>query len=121
MKSRIEIENWSGKSVQAIYQEFHAAVFTKNMTAILAHPAQQEVAQQSQQKKYGYQVNMTNLISKMKDTVVYLLHDTDIRPLLLALWQQMVKTTEPIRPGRSFPRKQRVRRKRFPMTYKGTR
>lgn len=121
MKARLEVENWSGKSVQAVYQEFHAAVFTKNMTALLAHPAQQAVAHQSQQKKYGYQVNMTNLLSKMKDTLVYLLRDTDIHPLLQALWQQMVKTIEPIRPGRSFPRQKRVRRKRFPMTYKATR
>jgi hypothetical protein len=118
MKSRVEIENWSGKSVQAVYQEFHAAVFSKNMAAILAHPAQLEVAHQSQQKRYLYQVNMANLISKLKDTIVFLLSDSDICPLLQSLWCQMVETTEPIRPGRSFPRKQRVRRKRFPMNYK---
>ena len=121
LKSRIEVENWSGKSVLAVYQEFHAAVFTKNLTAILAQPAQQEVAQQSQQKQHDYQINMTNLISKMKDTIVHLLLDTDIVSLLQALWQQMVKTIEPIRPGRSFPRKKRVQRRRFAMTYKATR
>jgi hypothetical protein len=121
LKSRIEVENWSGKSVQAVYQEFHAAIFTKNMTAILAQPAQQEVEQQSRSKKYGYQINITNLVSKMKDTIVYLLRDADILPLLQALWQQMVKTTEPIRTGRSFPRKKGVKRKRFSMSYKATR
>jgi hypothetical protein len=121
MKSRLEVENWSGKSVRAVYQEFHATIFTKNTAAILAHPAQQEVAQQSLTKKHDYQVNMTNLISKMKDTIVFLLRDADIRPLLQGLWQQMVKTTEPIRPGRSFPRQQRVKRRRFSMTYKATR
>lgn len=121
MKSRIEVENWSGQLVTAVYQEFHAAVFTKNMAAILAHPAQDVVAEQSQGKQYRYQINMTNLISKMKDTIVYLLHDTDILPALQALWQQMVKTTEPIRPGRSFPRKKKVKRKRFVMNYKSTR
>jgi len=121
MKSRLEIENWSGKSVQAVYQEFHAAVFAKNQAAILAQPAQQEVDKQNEAKKYRYQINMTNLISKMKDTIVYLLHDTAILPLLQALWEQMVKTIEPIRPGRSFPRKKRVKRKRFAMNYKATR
>ena len=35
IKSRIEVENWSGKTVLAIYQDFHAKVFTKNLTAIL--------------------------------------------------------------------------------------
>ncbi|NHZ71838.1 MAG: IS4/IS5 family transposase, partial [Aquificales bacterium] len=121
LKSRIEVENWSGKSVQAVYQEFHAAIFTKNMAAILAQPAQQEVTQQSQSKKHDYQINMTNLISKMKDTIVYLLRDTDIRPLLQSVWQQMVKTIEPIRRGRSYPRKKGVRRKRFAMNYKAVR
>lgn len=39
MKCRIEIENFSGESVWAVYQDFHAKVFTMNLTAILAHPA----------------------------------------------------------------------------------
>jgi hypothetical protein len=121
MKSRLEIENWFGKSVQAVYQEFHAAVFSKNMAAILAHPAQQVVTQQSQQKKYVYQINMTNLLSKLKDAIVFLFSDSDIYPLLQSLWGQMVQTTEPIRPGRSYPRKKAVKRKRFPMNYKATR
>ena len=61
---------------------------------------------------------MTNAFSKMKDTVVLLFQRTDIRPLLNRLWQLMIKTIEPIRPGRSYPRKKRVKRKRFPMCYK---
>jgi hypothetical protein len=121
MKSRLEIENWFGKSVQAVYQEFHAAVFSKNMAAILAHPAQQVVTQQSQQKKYVYQINMTNLLSKLKDAIVFLFCESDIYPLLRSLWGQMVQTTEPIRPGRSYPRKKSVKRKRFPMNYKAAR
>ena len=121
MKSRLEIENWFGKSVQAVYQEFHAAVFSKNMAAILAHPAQQVVTQQSQQKKYVYQINMTNLLSKLKDAIVFLFCESDIYPLLRSLWGQMVQTTEPIRPGRSYPRKKAVKRKRFTMNYKAAR
>lgn len=118
MKSRIEVENWSGKSVLAIYQDFHAKVFTKNLTAILAHPAQKVVEQESQEKKHTYQVNMTNACSKMKDTVVLLLQRADIRPLLRRLWELMIKTIEPVRTGRSYPRNKRVKRRRFPMNYK---
>jgi len=121
MKSRLEVENWSGQSVLAVYQEFHASVFTKNLTAILAHPAQQTVTQQSQQKKHPYQINLTNLLSKMKDTLVFLLTESDLQDLLPALWQQMVNTTEPIRPGRSSPRQKKVKRKRFSLAYKATR
>lgn len=118
MKCRIEVENFSGKSVLAVYQDFHAKVFTMNLTAILAQPAQKVVQQESQEKKYTYQINMTNAFSKMKDTVVLLLRRTNILPLLQRLWQLMIKTIEPIRPGRSYPRKKRVKPKRFSMAYK---
>ena len=118
MKSRIEIENFTGTSVLAVYQDFHAKVFTKNLTAILAYPAQQVVQRNSQGKKYTYQVNMTNALSKMKDAVVLLLQRTATLPILDRLWQVMIQVIEPIRPGRSYPRKMRVKRRRFPMTYK---
>ena len=121
-KVRIEIENFSGKSVLAVYQDFHAKVFTTNLTTILARPAQEVVTQDSAEKKYSCQVNMTNALSKMKDTIVLLLHDLSMVPrLLISLWQLMIKTIEPIRPGRSYPRIMRVKPKKFPVCYKPTR
>lgn len=121
LKARLELENWSGLSAQAVRQDFYAALFTKNLAAILAHPAQQAVARNTAKRQHRYQVNMTNLLSKLKDTVVLLLTRADIRPYLQALWQQMTRTLEPIRPHRSRPRKPSVRRHRFPTTYKPTR
>lgn len=100
MKCRVEVENFSGISVLAVYQDFHAKVFTTNLVAILARPAQEEVTQASVDEKHLYQVNMTNALSKMKDTVVLLFHRISILPLLRNLWQLMIKTIEPIRPDR---------------------
>lgn len=118
MKLPLEVENWSGTSVSAIYQDFHATIFTKNLAAILAHPAQQVVTQLSQTNNYRYQVNMANLFSKLKDTVRHFFFLTNPLPLLQQLWQHMTRTIEPIRPNRSFPRKKRVKPKRFAMNYK---
>ena len=118
MKSRIEVENWSGTSVVAIYQDFHAKVFTKNLTAIVAHPMQAVVAQASQGKRYRYRPNRTQALSKMKDSVVLLLQRANPLPLLKQLWQLLLQTTEPVRPGRAYPRKKRVQRRRFSMNYK---
>ena len=118
MKYRVEAENWSGKSKLAIYQDFHAKVFTTNLTAMLAHPAQAVVKQQSQTKKYDYQVNFTQALSKMKDTVVRLFQQPLISTLLDRLWQAMTHLIEPIRPGRKYPRKKSIKPKRFAMTYK---
>ena len=118
LKLRVEVENWSGKSPLSIYQDFHAKVFTATLTAILAQPAQAVVAQQSQAKQYTYQVNFAHLLSKMKDTIVLLLRRTLITDLLASLWQIMLRTVEPIRPGRKYPRHKTAKRKRFAMTYK---
>jgi hypothetical protein len=118
LKLRVEVENWSGKSTLAVYQDFHAKVFTANLAAILAQPAQQEVAQQSQPKRHTYQVNFTHLLSKMKDTVVFLLQGVTLEDILASLWQIMIRVVEPVRPGRSYPRKKTGRARRFSMNYK---
>lgn len=118
LKLRAEVENWSGKSALSIHQDFHAKVFTSNLTALLAHPAQQEVARQSEAKQYTYQINFAHLLSKMKDTVVRLLRDPVVDDLLSRLWQIMLHTTEPIRPDRHYPRNMTKKHKRFDMGYK---
>ena len=120
LKLRMEFENWTGTSVHAIEQDFHAKVLTKNIAFIFAHQAQPVVAEQTSGRQYAYQVNMTNLISKMKGTIVLLLTQADILPFLEGLWEQMVKTIEPIRTGRSEPRKKKVKPPRFATSYKGT-
>jgi len=121
MKSRTEVENWSGQSALSVYQDFHAKVFTKNLTAMLAFPAQEEVKRQSQDKKYTYQINFTQALSKMKDTVVLLFQRADVLPILTRLWELMTRTIEPIRPGRKYPRPKSARHKRFAVTYKPVR
>jgi len=93
-------------------------VFTTNLTAMLALPAQAVVKQQSQTKKYDYQVNFTQALSKMKDTVVRLFQQPLISTLLHRLWQAMTHLIEPIRPGQKYPRKKSIKPKRFAMTYK---
>lgn len=119
--ARFELENWTGLSKEAIYQDFHATIFTKNLATILALPAQQTVDQHTASRKYRYQLNMTHLVSKLKDTVVYLFIDHHLPPLLHSWWRLIIQTIEPLRPNRSFPRHKRVHRRRFPISYKSTR
>ncbi|MBZ0258190.1 IS4 family transposase [bacterium] len=37
MKCRIEIENFTGKSVESVYQDFHAKIFSMNLAAAFVH------------------------------------------------------------------------------------
>ncbi len=57
MKSRIEIENFSGKSFESIYQDFHVKVFTMNLTDLLTKPAQIVIEQNNKNKKLDYQIS----------------------------------------------------------------
>lgn len=115
-KSRIEIENFSGKSVESVHQDFHAKVFAMNLTAALTHPAQDIIA--GEHKKYAYQINFTQALSKMKDSIVLLFKRPNIVELLNKLFDLFIMTIEPIRPGRKYPRKQRVQRRGFYPCYK---
>jgi hypothetical protein len=119
LKSRLEIENWTGTSVLALYQDFHARVFTKNLAALLARPAQQQVDQQTATRRYRYHLNCTYVLSQVKDTVVRWL-STPARLLqrLQRFWDLIVHVIEPVRPDRSVPRKKRVKPRRYSMAYK---
>ena len=121
IKSRVEVENWSGTSVLAIYQDFHAKLFTKNLTTLLAFPVATQVAQESPDKQLTYRPNMTHALSKTKDTIVLLLTRAHSAPLLKPLWTLISQTLEPVRPNRSYARKTRVKPRKFAMNYKPVR
>ncbi len=116
VKSRLEIENFSGKSVESVYQDFHAKVFALNLTAAITQPAQESIAEE--QKKYAYRINFTQALSKMKDTIVLLFKRPNIMELLSKLFDLFIATIEPVRPGRKYPRIRRVQRRGFYPCYK---
>jgi Transposase DDE domain len=120
MKERIELGNFSGKSALSVYQDFHAKVLAKNLTVILASPTQEVVKHETKDKKYEYQINMTQAFSKSKDTLVLLFERP--REIVLQLIQDIhavfMAVTEPIRPGRKFERVHKVNKREFYMNYK---
>lgn len=122
MKHRLQMENLTGKSVESVYQDFYARIFSLNLTAILVHPAQDSVTQASSSLTYSYQVNFTKAISYMKDSVVLLFARSSIATILDSLLNLFRKNTEPIRPNRMYPRKRRIRnRQTYSYNYKQTR
>lgn len=120
-KCRIEIENFSGKSVESVYQDFHAKVFAMNLAAAIIHPAQDIIAGQSEQKKYSYKINITQALSKMKDALVLLFIRSNVIELLHKLHSLFIATIEPVRPGRKYPRKYNTQKRTFNVCYKPVR
>jgi hypothetical protein len=104
MKSRIGIENFTGKTVHSIYQDFHARIFSLNLTAVLVHPVQDHVDHDTQENSHSQQVNFTYALSCMRHTIVRIFLHTNPFPLCQHLMNLFRITLEPIRPNRSFPR-----------------
>ncbi len=72
LKCRIEIENFSGKSVEAVLQDFHANIFMHNLTAILAFPVHSRIETDAQKKDLDYKINRTQALAKMRNCGIVL-------------------------------------------------
>jgi hypothetical protein len=107
LKQWVEIENFSGKSVVSVKQDFYAKVLTTNLTAMAANAAQKQVDKVTAHRKHDYQVNFAQALSKMKNTLVeFLLFSVRaIQNRLKALVNYIACTIEPIRKGRKYQRK----------------
>ena len=118
MKHRLELENFTGKSVLSVYQDFHAKILAGNLAAVLAHPSQDLVDRETAGRKHKYQINTTQLLSKMKDVIILLFDREGIVQLIRKLIVLAARTIEPIRPNRKYPRPKKVAAKRFRTSYK---
>ena len=123
MKHWIEIENFSGKSVLSVYQDFHAKVFSKNLTSALTYPAQSEVDKATESRIYRYKTNFAQLLSKVKDVLplLFISPKEALSMLISDIHILAVKTIEPIRPGRKYSRKFNNRSGRFHYGYQAIR
>ncbi len=120
IKCRLELENFSGKSVLSVYQDFHAKVFTKNLVWIMAFPANNALQEKYESRKYDYQINFAQALSKSKDVIALLFHETvsKVVQLIAQLQDIFQRTIEPIRPGRKYTRNHRVSHRKFFPAYK---
>jgi len=120
IKCRMELENFTGKSVHSVYQDFHAKIFAKNMVSIMALPINQDLKKNTEGRKRVYQVNFTQALSKSKGALALLLHETKskIIRLVAELFNIFQRTIEPIRPGRKYPRKHKISARKFFPQYK---
>jgi hypothetical protein len=116
MKSRIEMENFTGKSSEAVRQDYHARIFTTNLTSILSFPVNERI--KKKKNKYVYQLNWTQAIARMKDSIVLLFIRENIQKIIKILHNLFFSNSEPIRPNRKFQRKKFRPKNHYYMAYK---
>jgi len=126
LKSRIEIEAFSGRTARSVRQDFHAKVFMMNLCATLSYPIEERVKKEYHEEKtgnkYSQKMNNTNAISLTKDNLIRLLYvfkESKIKLFFQAFDKIIESTREVVRPQRNFSRKKsKVRSKIHYTNYK---
>ena len=120
LKCRIELENFSGKTANAVKQDFYAKIFLLTLTATLSHPIEEKVKKEykaDKQRKYDQKINRTNSISMTKEILVGLFIKKQYKKALKFFDVIVYNTREIIRPNRKNERKHR-QKKPYSMNYK---
>lgn len=71
LKSRLSIDNFSGKSVESIYQDFYSTIYVSGLETMLRMEADDELA--ARDTKHQYKVNKAVSFHTIKNKVVGLL------------------------------------------------
>jgi hypothetical protein len=120
MKSRLEIENFSGKSCLAVNQDFYAKIFSCNLTTLLISGTDQIVKEICEKRKRKYKPNFTQALNRMKNSIVLLFcrQQEVVMEYLSELEHLFVSNLEIVRDDRSFDRNFRKSKRIYPMPYK---
>ena len=101
LKSRYELENFSGCLPIAIEQDFYANIYLSNMLVLAKDEANEKVKKEKKNLKYEYKVNMNIFIGKMIPMLVcvFLEEDSDKRgKMYVKVMKSIEKNIVPIRP-----------------------
>jgi hypothetical protein len=115
-KHRLQLENFSGKTITAIYQDFYATILLGNLTSIFSTSLEDDIDERTQKANYKYQLNFTTAFAKVKGTIALLFTRINIREILDKMLQMFLSNILPVRPGRSFERNMQ-KRKRYHKAY----
>jgi hypothetical protein len=61
----MQIDNFLGKSAFSVYQDFHARVFSKNITVLLTFATQQIIEKPGEPGRHSYGIKITQALSTM--------------------------------------------------------
>jgi hypothetical protein len=122
LKSKLQMENFSGKTKIAVEQDFYATVFLLNMASAHASVASDEIASSDADKQLKYQrkANLNRSISKLRDCFWDMLAEQD-REKRHAIYENLIleiaRYPVSIVPNRS-PARKKPRKRRFYMARK---
>lgn len=119
-KCRVEVEDFSGKTATAVKQDFYAKIFLMTLAAAYAFPIEEKVVEEykaDKERKFAQKINRTNALSMTRNILIGVFLRKQIKEAINAFDDNVFKTREIIRPGRTVERKFRPK-KPYSMNYK---
>lgn len=108
LKGRLELENFSGQTVEAVEQDVQAALLLANLESVLSEPTQAALDQQRSPDTQPRQVNRANAYHGLKDQVLDLLYGhTPVPTVIHKLMKLFAGSPVAVRPNRPVPRRRR--------------
>jgi hypothetical protein len=123
VKQKLEAENFSGKLVDNIKQDFYAMMTVSNMVASCVRAAEKKIEKEREERRnlYEYRVNVNHAIGVFKDRLIRVVIEEDQiarRYLMQEMIHEMERRVVPIRPNREVERKDIHRKGRFHHNHK---
>ena len=118
IKNKLEVENFSGRTPDAIRQDFYVTMYLSNMASIAYWEAQKDVetTREGKANKYSYHVNVSEEIGTLKDRFIEVLLEPSKRARIKKtrrILYLVAMSVAPSRPDRSHPRNPSPRKAKF--------
>lgn len=106
IKGRLDLENFTGRTPEALRQDVHSTIFLSNLESVLTRPADDQLHSHSQSLQHRQQVNHAVCFHALKSQIIGLLLSQEPIPQIVAKLQHLFKAN-PVsrRPERRTPRK----------------
>lgn len=117
LKSRIELEKFSGKTATAVKQDFFAKVFMMTMCAVFSHPIEEKIYKEYDQErntkkrnKHQQKINNTHAYATLCDLIVPIFEHKKVQQGIKVFDDIVYRTKEIVRPNRSNPRNKKPKK-----------
>ena len=106
LKGRLDLENWSGHTEEAVRQDVQAAVLVSNLESLLSQEAQAALSAGDATRQYPAQVNRAVSYHALKERLLDLLwSDRPLEAVILGIQRWMQHSSVSVRPDRKTPRR----------------
>jgi len=106
VKGRLDLENFSGQTAEAVRQDFHSTLLLCNVETVLTAPTTTAFEQQALGHKHPKQINHAVAFHALKDQLLALLYsDRPVEEVIENLQRLFRGAPVSIRPNRKVPRR----------------